>query len=84
MSEVKEWLFLRNRYTGKDVPVPVSDVDWKAMEAKGDGSKLFDVIRRTKAVVVNVPRVAPEVPKEIQSAPTKEAVKGPSGSKTQK
>lgn len=69
MSEIKEWIFLKNRATGKDVLAPVSDVDWRAMQGRGHGLNLFEIIER-KAVRTHhteyVKRILPVVPEEVK------------------
>lgn len=69
---MSELLILRNKASGEVLSVPVSREAFDAMEAKGQGHKLF-TIERTEASRELKPlqRKQPTVPAEVQRVPAK-------------
>ena len=76
MSEAKEWIFLKNRATGKDCQVPVTDLDWQAMSKRGHGLAIFEITDRKpirQASQDYVKRILPVVPDEVKTKPAAKA-----------
>lgn len=69
----KEILTIRNKRMGKEYTV--TDLDWADMEAKKNGSRVFDIIGRQKVQRDPVPRIRPSVPPEVEYS-TEEVHKG--------
>lgn len=72
----KEYLFLRNRFTGKISPVPVTDVDWDNMEAKKNGHRLFEITERKPIRPQPQLRKMPQMPAEVKTPSAPEVTKG--------